>query len=335
MDELVSVIIPTYKGQDTLARAIKSVTRQTYSNIEIIVIDDNDPVSDSRKETEAVIKSLEINNLIYIKHEKNKNGAVARNTGVAKARGKYICFLDDDDVYLTTRIEKSVAALRKHPECGIVLCDVVHVGDKWMGTIYKMDETDLTPKGIMLNGAALGTGSNLFLKSSIIKSVGGFDSNFLRHQDLEFGIRVLSVTKPMIVHEILVVKCFDGNDNQPNYSKLVQVKEQFNSKFCSIINAMDYEEQRCYYYACYMLLYGTALETGTIEDIKDCVSNLQNYGFDFNLKRKVQCFLAIVGISHTSLYKKIRNLKENTDSGKIDVRTISHKLNIELEVAFI
>lgn len=81
-DKLVSVIIPTYKRSDCLPNAIKSVLNQTYKDIEIIVVDDNDPESEYRKNTEKVMEGFsQYSNVIYIKHDINRNGSVARNTG--------------------------------------------------------------------------------------------------------------------------------------------------------------------------------------------------------------------------------------------------------------
>src|SRR5690625_2563800 len=97
---LVSVIIPTYKRPHMLARAIESVLNQTYINIEIIIVDDNSIESSYRKETiEFMRRYSEYNNILYVKHKENKGGSVARNTGIAIAKGKFVTFLDDDDEY--------------------------------------------------------------------------------------------------------------------------------------------------------------------------------------------------------------------------------------------
>ncbi|MDQ5913792.1 MAG: hypothetical protein QG623_411 [Patescibacteria group bacterium] len=79
---LVSIIIPTYKGSTTLARAIMSCLGQSYMPTEIIIVDDNDPKSTERYKTESIVKNYEnLGNVIYIKHSKNRNGSAARNTG--------------------------------------------------------------------------------------------------------------------------------------------------------------------------------------------------------------------------------------------------------------
>ena len=106
MEEKVSVIIPTYNRAESLKRAIDSVLNQTYKNVEIIVVDDNNPNTTYREENEKSIKKYygENEKVKYIKHPENKNGAAARNTGIRNATGKYITFLDDDDYFMNNRI---------------------------------------------------------------------------------------------------------------------------------------------------------------------------------------------------------------------------------------
>ena len=98
MNNLVTIVIPTYKRPDQLKRVIDSCLSQTYSNVEIIVVDDNYPETEYRKATEKVMHLYNNKNIKYIKHDKNRNGSAARNTGLANATGKYITFVDDDDI---------------------------------------------------------------------------------------------------------------------------------------------------------------------------------------------------------------------------------------------
>ena len=94
----ISVIITTYGGSKKIRRAIKSVQHQGFKDYEIIVVDDNDPGSDSRTITESILEEfVNSNSIIYIKHDKNLNGSAARNTGISMAKGAIIGFLDDDD----------------------------------------------------------------------------------------------------------------------------------------------------------------------------------------------------------------------------------------------
>lgn len=112
MKDLISVIITTYKRSNIIERAIKSVLNQTYKNIEIIVVDDNSNFEDEREKTAKIVGKYK--NVIYIQNEKNLGGALARNEGIYKAKGKFIAFLDDDDEYREDKIEKQYNLFLEH-----------------------------------------------------------------------------------------------------------------------------------------------------------------------------------------------------------------------------
>ncbi|MGE5799190.1 MAG: glycosyltransferase, partial [Syntrophaceae bacterium] len=103
---LVSVIVPTYNRPDQLVAALKSILAQTYRNVEIIV------VNDCGTDVEPRISSLnQDRSITYVKHGKNRGLAAARNTGIKVARGKYIAYLDDDDLFYPPHVETLVRAL--------------------------------------------------------------------------------------------------------------------------------------------------------------------------------------------------------------------------------
>ena len=112
---LVSVIIPTYYRNDTLSRSIESVINQTYSNIELIVVDDS-----GEKYAEDVVRRYD--NIIYIHHNCNQGPNAARSTGIDRSNGDYIQFLDDDDILFPTKIEKHVDLITGRDECGVAYC---------------------------------------------------------------------------------------------------------------------------------------------------------------------------------------------------------------------
>lgn len=122
-EALVSIIIPTYKRSKYIERTIESVLKQSYKNIEIIVVDDNNPETIFREETEKIMeKYKDYKNIKYIKHKKNMNGCTARNTGLEHAKGKYICFLDDDDIIYQNKLKEQVCFLENNPQYGAVYC---------------------------------------------------------------------------------------------------------------------------------------------------------------------------------------------------------------------
>ena len=107
----ISVIIPTYNRVNLLNRAINSVLRQTFSDFEVIVVDDS-----SEDDTKAVVETLKDPRIRYICHDENRGAAAARNTGIRVSRGEHIAFLDSDDEWLSKKLELQIDALTKNPE---------------------------------------------------------------------------------------------------------------------------------------------------------------------------------------------------------------------------
>lgn len=199
-EPLVSVVIPTYKRADSLARAIESILNQTYKNVEIIVVDDNDAESVYRKNNIKFMKKYDNNqNVIYVCHEKNMNGSVARNTGISKAKGELVTFLDDDDYYYPSKIEKQVNYLIDNPEYGAVYCGWNRNGDitipKLTGNLaYEVFTCDVhiyTPTIMMWRQYAV--------------DCGGWDETFKRHQEAAFMLRYFEIGKTIgVVQEALI-----------------------------------------------------------------------------------------------------------------------------------
>ena len=243
MSELVSIIITTYKGSKSLSRAINSALGQTYPHIEIVVVDDNGVDSIDGQNTNQLMNRYQ-NKVRYVRHEKNKNGAAARNTGMKIANGAYICFLDDDDLMVPTRIEKCVNALKECPQYHAVLSDVLYTDENLvpMRIIKVRKEGDCT-REILLNSMFLGTGSNLFFTRQACQAVGEFDERFRRHQDLEYMLRFYRKFKSCIVDELLVVKSKNGVNNIPRFIPFKQAKTLFYQQFEHEIQALSPEEQ--------------------------------------------------------------------------------------------
>lgn len=112
---LISVVIPTYSRANLLPRAIASVRRQTYQNIEIIVVDDNPPESDCRERTRELVESYDAPPFLRLVQTQGKlGGGRARNAGVRESRGEYLAFLDDDDIYLEEKLEAQITHMMRY-----------------------------------------------------------------------------------------------------------------------------------------------------------------------------------------------------------------------------
>lgn len=110
---VVSVIVATYRREQSLLDALESITKQTYKNIEIIVVDDNADEVWNKKVEKIIKKIIKTHSVIYIKNKVNKGSAETRNIGVRRANGEYITFLDDDDIYLPNKIKNQVKHMIK------------------------------------------------------------------------------------------------------------------------------------------------------------------------------------------------------------------------------
>lgn len=193
MEKKVSVIIPTFKRADTLSRAINSVLNQTYNNVDVYVVDDNDPDTDYRKQTEETMSQFKNNDRVhYIKHEHNKNGSAARNTGYRASQGDYIALLDDDDEYLPNKIEDQVKLMESLDDTwGACYTKFIVVdGEKTIAKIGETKEGNLLVDALSRN-LMLAAGSNLMIRRKIMNELNGFDESFVRNQDLELLTRIL------------------------------------------------------------------------------------------------------------------------------------------------
>ncbi len=108
-EELVSIIVPTYNGENRIDKVIKNIKNQTYKNIELIIV--NDASTDNTKEIlKKYVKDTQIK---VINLEKNSGPAIARNQGLKFVNGRYICFQEDDDLWHEEKLEKQIEFMRE------------------------------------------------------------------------------------------------------------------------------------------------------------------------------------------------------------------------------
>lgn len=292
-DVLISVIIPTYKRNNYICKAIDSVLNQN-GDFEIIVVDDNEPESDYRKNNEKKLaKYLALENFKYLKHPKNLNGAAARNTGIKYSKGKYITFLDDDDEFCIERIEK-VSKIIIETNCDFLYTGVIlkrnGVVQKVIHPIEETNNKELIYKLLCID-SFFGTGSNLICKKDIIKKIKGFDETFIRNQDIEFAIRYLNECNNIkYIDEGLVIKNMDSTINVPEFKKMRAVKEKLMKKFENIINEYpEYKRKNIISRNLYEL-YSYTIVNGNKFDRKEAKNLLINYGV-YSKKRIAKIYI--------------------------------------------
>lgn len=184
---LVSVVIPTYNRSEELIEAVNSVADQTYDRVELLVVDDGSPVAAA--ETLSAVSADRFESLSVIRHSENRGANVARNNGIESSNGHYVAFLDDDDRWDPTKLEKQVQAFRAaDPAVGVVYTGTKTDGGRGATTFVPAAEGDVVDD--LLTGAAFGQFSSVMVRSDTIDEAGLPDERFPAWQDREWFFRL-------------------------------------------------------------------------------------------------------------------------------------------------
>ncbi len=215
---LISVIIPTYNRDYTITRALHSVLKQTYKNMEILVVDDG-----STDDTNEIVAKYSDKRIKYIRHEVNKGEVGARNTGIRNAIGKYIAWLDSDDEWLESKLEEQLNHMNKLTNSwkGVYCtCFIGRVKGKIEGTSYK-------GKFIveLLTGEAdPGIGTSLLVEKKVFEEIGYYDSTLKRQSDVDWLIRYFKKFNLDVISVPLAIRhpggCSNYNDVKNSFDYL-------------------------------------------------------------------------------------------------------------------
>jgi len=244
---LVSVIMPTYRRSEKLTRAIKSVLCQTYTQLELLLVNDNEPSDDFTKGLLTRIKPfLNDPRFELIMQEKHINGAAARNVGIRKAKGEYIAFLDDDDWWDENKLQIQVETLNKLPkEWGGVSCKIKYYdkNDQLIGKSKKYKDGYIY-KDILNLQTDVATGT-ICLRHKDLDETGYFDESLLRHQDLQLLVFFTSKYKLKEIDSYLHYCDVSDLQNRPDGKKLIVHKQRFFNSISPVLASMKKREIRC------------------------------------------------------------------------------------------
>ncbi len=233
---LVSCIIPTYKRCDTLIRAVNSVLNQTYPNIEVIVVNDNEPGDGFTVQVKKALEPFSADSRVrLVIQDKHVNGAKARNVGIAAAKGEFVGFLDDDDEWEPLKAEHQVRYLYEHPEISACacLCSTYYNGVKKMnGAPYNNENLQFK---ILLRQVGIGTPAFLGRKECVMNSPM-FNPKLLRHQEIQFFVDFLEQYSIGVLNEDLVKIHGDDTTNRPNLDNLIKRKQEWFHEMNRIVN---------------------------------------------------------------------------------------------------
>ena len=241
MAKKVSIIIPTYQRSDRIERAVISALNQQYEKFEVIVVDDNVKNSDEKHLTlKNLEKFMDDSRFIFISHEDNKNGSVARNTGIKASTGEYITFLDDDDEYYPNKIRLQAEALENLPDewaiCYTGYDKIDQFGKKQVG--QENSEGNVLIQALTKN-LFLGSGSNFMVRRKVVEEINGFDENFKRNQDLEFLVRILRKYKIKNISKSTFLIHNEIRERKFSYEELIKINQHYKENFSDFINELQ------------------------------------------------------------------------------------------------
>lgn len=187
MKPLVSVIIPAYNSADFIADTIESVLTQSFTDFELIVVDDGGTDGQKRVIENFLLQDQRIKYLF----QENKGVSAARNTGFKHSSGKYIAFLDADDVWLPDNLAVKLEKLQDN-DFGLVHSDAIFINEK-SGIIpggLSGREGHLLNDLLSWNGTQVPGPSSILMKREVLDATGLFDESLSTSADQDFFIRV-------------------------------------------------------------------------------------------------------------------------------------------------
>ncbi|MFM2579418.1 glycosyltransferase family 2 protein [Vibrio fortis] len=195
---LISVVIPVYNRSHILRRTLDSVFNQTLKDFEVIVVDDCSQDSDALQELLREYPSV-----IYHRHDINRHGSAARNTGVNISSGEYVAFLDSDDTWVPEKLETCYSFI-KNQDVDFVYSQVEKKGNKEIIVpLFGHEKEERYSDYLLFRNGSIQT-STLFIAKSVFNSAM-FDENLTRFQDYDFlitlekvGCRSLFIDKPLV-----------------------------------------------------------------------------------------------------------------------------------------
>lgn len=203
---MVSVVITTYgRTEDVVLRAVESVKNQTYINWDLYIVDDNKADNPYSEPIKKALEDQKDERLHYIRMEKNSGACAARNRGIQESKGEYIAFLDDDDEWVSDKLEKQIAVLQNE-DIGFVYCGLFLLNEK-EGS--KKPASKLFVSGNvysrLLRDNFIGGTSEIVIKRECINVCGGFREDMPSSQDYEMWLRLSKKYNAGYVPENLVI----------------------------------------------------------------------------------------------------------------------------------
>lgn len=216
MAGLVSVILPTYQRAHLISESIESVCRQTYSNWELIVVDDG-----STDNTSEVVNSYSKKDkrIKYLKKQQNRGVASARNIGIGEAAGEYIAFIDSDDLWVESKLEKQAKLMNEISDCMLISGDISYSDGKTFFTKHPLPE-EINFKSLFIRNFI--ATSTVILRREILGKIGLFSENLRNCSDYEMWLRIAFCSRIKVTPEIFA--CYRSQSDSLTIDRISYLK---------------------------------------------------------------------------------------------------------------
>ena len=280
----ISVVIPTYHRPIELRNTLKGVLNQSHSNFEVLVV--NDDLQDDR--IQKIVLELNDNRLKYLINERKKGPCGARNTGILAAKGQVVAFLDDDDEWFSQRLSELNKKFLEPNVYGIITGYRLRLKNNSKDVYLKHLNNVLG--NYLADNFSLGSGSNLAIKSEIVKEIGLFDENLTRQEDTEYFVRYLSKYAITIISNPLFEVNY--NYNRPDPGITIRTRNEFLKKNLSIINELNITHKNLFYSNHFKRLALLYLQMGDKNAAFRNLKKARNYRF-ISIRKDVKFFVIL------------------------------------------
>lgn len=259
----VSVVISAYNSMSYLPKTLESVLQQTFTDFEVLIINDGS--------TDHILSwaSEIVDPRVKLISQENKGVAEARNTGIKHAQGEYIAFLDADDLWDPTKLEKQIQCFESNPDVGLVYTWTLLVDQqgKSLGAVTAAHVEGYVWEKLLL-GDVVGSGSSAVIRRSCFNKVGLFDSELPFTADCDMWARIAAYYPLVVIKEILVYYRQHPSGMSRDYDKIAQNSRlKIEKQFAQVPFELLYLRPRAYGHAFLWLAWKIMFDGGAIERV--------------------------------------------------------------------
>jgi glycosyltransferase involved in cell wall biosynthesis len=256
MIPIISVVLPVYNGEKTITETINSVLKQTFTDFELIVINDG-----SQDSTLNIINEI-TDPRIQVYSYPNKGLAASRNRGIAQATGQYICFIDADDLWTIDKLDAQFKALQENSQAALAYSwtDYIDESSQFIRSGSYMSVMGDVYANLLLVDF-LENGSNPLIRSEALAAVGNFDESLTSAEDWDMWLRLAARYPFVAVSSAQILYRVSANSMSANVLRMeaetmLVIERAFELAPASLQYLKPYSQANIYKYLTYKVLEG-------------------------------------------------------------------------------